>query len=198
MSKLTLKEKEKFLRKRNQANKIIKNEIKKGGGVIFGARSVNVQVKPHLRSQTEDFDLFIKKNPKGFAKKIERKLDKKFKGNFYETKEAQHGGTYKVSNRLSGKGVADVSEHPKMKIRVVKRKGVKYAHTDFQKEKIKESLADPKSAFRHQKDKFSRLRISLAEKTKPKKRKKTKSRVIKTKKTRTSKINSRVFKKINF
>lgn len=172
----TLEQKDKFLRNQKAVEKAVRQAVKKEGGIIYGARSVNRQVKPHLRTHTEDFDIFVKKNPKQFARKIEKKLDKRFGGNYYEVKSAIHPGTEKVMDRISGKGTADVSKHPKGKIKVVRRKGVKYAHTDFQKRQIKKSLADPKSKFRHEKDKFSRLRIQLNErkpKRKPKKIKKS-------------------------
>ena len=67
------------------------------------------------------------------------------------------------------KGTADVSEHPKEKVGVVRRNGVRFADLEFQKKKIKQSLADPESKFRHDKDRLSRLRIRLAEQLKKKK-----------------------------
>ncbi len=165
---LTLSQKDKFLRNQKAIDKIVRKVVREEGGVIFGARSVNKQIKPHLRKHTEDFDVFTKKDPKKFAQKVEKRLDKKFGGNFYEVKPALHSGTSKVINRVSKRGIVDASKHPKEKIKVVIRKGVKFAHTDFQKRQIKKSLADPKSKFRHDKDRFSRLRIQLNEQAKKK------------------------------
>lgn len=173
---LTLKQKENFLRKRKRLKRVILSAIKKEGGVVFGARSVNRQVPKHLESSTQDYDVFVKGDPKKTAKRIEKKLDKKFGGNFFKVKPALHEGTYKIISVTSKKGIADVSQHPKEKIKVVKRKGVKFAHLDFQKKKIKQSLADPKSKFRHDKDKFSRLRIKLSEQKKHTKHKPRKRR----------------------
>jgi len=160
---LTLQQKEKFFRDKNKIGKVILDTSKKRGLIIFGARSVNKQVPKHLRSQTEDYDIFTPNVPKKTARRIERKLDRRFGGNYFEIKEAAHPGTYKISTIIGQKGVADISKKPD-KIKLIKRNGVYYAHTDFQKQKIKESLSDPKSKFRHEKDKESRLRIELAEK----------------------------------
>ncbi len=167
---LTLEQKDSFLRKKKQVSKIILNQIRKEKGIIFGARSVNKQVPKHLRSHTEDFDVLVEGNPKTLAKRIERKLDKKFGGNFYSVKDAQHEGTKTVKNNLSGKGVADISKREE-KVGFVKRKGVRFAKLSFQEKKIRQSLADPKSKFRHQKDKFSRDRIKLSRIKKKKKKK---------------------------
>lgn len=174
---LTLEQKERFLRNRRAVNKIILQEIRKEKAIIFGAKSVNKQVPKHLQTHTEDFDILTKDNPKRLAKRIERRLDKRFKGNFYEVKPAQHPGTHKIINRLSGKGIVDTSKQEE-KVGFVKRKGVRYARLRFQEKKIRQSLADPESKFRHQKDRFSRDRIRLARKHKLKlKRRRKRKRV---------------------
>ncbi len=165
---LTLEQKETILKNKRRINHIVRQEVKKAGAIIFGARSVNKQVPKHLETQTMDFDIKTRKNPRKLAKRIERRLDKKFGGNFFEVKPAAFPGTHKVINRVSKEGLADVSKQ-KLKIGFVKRKGVKFANLKFQKKKIQESLDDPESRFRHDKDRFGKLRIKLAErpKTKP-------------------------------
>ncbi len=177
---LTLKQKERFLKNKRNVKKIILNEIRKDKAIIFGARSVNKQVPKHLQVHTEDFDVLVKGNPKALAKRIERRLDKKFKGNFYEVRPAQHPGTSKLINRLSGRGVVDTSKQ-EGKVSFVKRKGIRYARLRFQEKKIKQSLADPKSKFRHQKDRFTRDRIKLAREHREKlKRRKKKRKPLRT------------------
>lgn len=168
---LTLKQKQQFLRRRRRIRKVVLDTVRKEGAVVFGGRAVNRQVPKHLQEHTEDFDIFLKKgkDPKKFAKKIERKLDKKFKGNFFEVRPSAFPGTEKVVSRVSGKGIVDVSKH-KEKVKVIRRKGVKFANLEFQKKKIRESLADPESKFRRGKDKFTRLRIKLAQKKKKKRK----------------------------
>lgn len=166
---VTLEEKNRFLKNKNQVRKIILSEIKKDGGVIFGARAVNKFVPKHLRVHTEDYDVLVKGDPKKVARRIERRLDKKFKGNFFKVQPAQHPGTETIKNNLSGKTTADLS---KLKEKVPTRtiKGVRFARLSFQEKKIRESLANPEAKFRHQKDRFTRDRIKLARKHKPKRR----------------------------
>ena len=162
---VTLKQKEKFLRNRNKVRKVILSEIRKEKGIIYGARAVNKQIPKHLRVSTEDYDVLTDKDPKKLASRIERRLDKKFGGNFYKVKQAQHKGTHKVVNNLSGKGIVDTSKR-EGKVGVIKRKGIRYANLQFQKKKIRESLSNPEAKFRHQKDRFTRDRIKLAKKSK--------------------------------
>ncbi len=180
---LTQEQIQNFLRKKKQVGTIIRRVVKKEKAIIFGGRANNKQLKKHLQVQTEDYDIFVKGNPKKIAKKIEKKLDKKFGGNFYRIEKARHEGTYKIQNRVSGKGTADISKQ-KEKIGFIKRKGVRYANLEFQKKKIRESLSDPKSKFRHDKDKFTRLRIKL---NKVKTRKKPKKITLRKKVRRLSK-----------
>lgn len=165
----TLKQKEKFLRRRNDIKKIILSEIKKEKGIIFGARAVNKQVPKFLREKTEDYDILVDGDPKKVAKRIERRLDKKFKGNFFSVEPAKFPGTEKIKNNLSGKGLVDISRR-KEDIKTVKRKGVKFARLRFQEKKIKESLANPEAKFRHQKDRFTRDRIKISRQLKKKRK----------------------------
>ena len=159
---LTLEQKEKFFKEKKKIGKVILDTTKKRGLIIFGARATNKQLPPHLRKHTEDYDLFTPNTPHKTARRIERNLDRKFGGNYFEIKEALHPGTHKIINRITNQGIADITKKPK-KIKLIKRQGIYYAHTDFQKQKIKEALKDPKSKFRHSKDKETRLRIKLAE-----------------------------------
>ena len=191
MTDLTLEQKDNFLRNKKKVSKTILKILRKEDATIFGAKSVNVQVKPHLRSPTEDFDIFVKGNPKQTARRIERRLDKKFGGNFFKVEEGKFEGVFKVKSRLSGKGLIDIQKQ-KEKVGIVKRKGNKFANLEFQKKKIKESLANPEAEFRRDKDKFSRLRIKLNTRAKPKSRKITK------KKRTFKRLNNNIFERLNF
>lgn len=161
---LTQKQKKKFYKNREKVREIILKNAKKKGHIIFGARSVNKQIPAYLRKHTEDWDVFSE-TPKKTAKRIERKLDKEFGGDFFSSKEALHKGTYKVQNKVTLRNVADYSK-PEGKVPFVKRKGVKYAKLKFQKKQIKKSLSDPESRFRRNKDLESRQRIKIAEQEK--------------------------------
>ncbi len=168
---LTLKKKERFLRNRKAVKRIILSEVKKDKAIIFGARSVNKQVPKFLREKTEDYDILVDGNPKKVAQRIEKRLDKRFGGNFFVVEAAQHKGTQKIKNRFSGKGIADISKR-EGKVPSVKRKGVKFASLKFQEKKIRESLSNPEAKFRHQKDRFSRDRIKISRLKKKVKRRK--------------------------
>lgn len=177
---LTLKEKEKFFKNRKKVEKVILSVVKKEGLIIFGQRSVNKRLPKHLDVHTQDYDIFTKGNPKKVAIKIERKLDKKFGGNFFVSKPAIHPGTHKVKTVIGDREVADISKKPD-KIKTFKRKGVSYARLSFQKGKIKQSLADPKSKFRHAKDRETRTRIKIFEGKKPTRRKTTSRKIVRRK-----------------
>ncbi len=161
---LTQKQKKKFYKDRSKVKEVILKNARRKGHIIFGARSVNQQIPKFLHKHTEDYDIFSK-TPETTAKRVEKKLDKSFGGNFFSVKEALHKGTFKVQNNVTKSNVADYSK-PDRKVPFVKRKGVKYAKLSFQKEQIKKSLSDPASKFRHNKDLESRQRIKIAEQDK--------------------------------
>ena len=164
MGELTLEEKERFFKNQKKVGTIIINHVKKKGLILFGQKATNRQLPEDLRKDTQDYDI-MSPTPRKSAKRIERKLDRKLKGNFFFVKEAIHGGTYKVVSRIGDKGIVDVGE-TKKNVTIVKRKGVKLASLEFQKGQIKKSLADPESKFRHSKDREVRSRIKIAEQRK--------------------------------
>ncbi len=178
MAELTLKEKERFFKNQKKVGIVIINHVKKRGLILFGQKATNRQLPEDLRKDTQDYDIFSQ-TPKKSAKRIERKLDKKFKGNYFEVRESKfHKGTHKIISRIGNKAIADIGK-PDRKIPIVKRKGVKLASLEFQKQQIKKSLADKESKFRHPKDREVRARIKIAEQRKElSKRKRTKRRSV--------------------
>jgi len=174
MAELTLEQKERFFKNQEKVGKVIINHVKKKGLILFGQKATNRQLPEDLRKDTQDYDIFSA-TPKKSAKRIERKLDKKFEGDFFIVREAIHGGTYKVISKIGDKGVADIGK-PDRKVPTVTRKGVKLATLEFQKKQIKKSLADPDSKFRHPKDKEVRSRIRIAEQRKRERKVKTPKR----------------------
>ncbi len=178
---LTLKEQERLFKNKKKVGKVIISHVRKRGLILFGQKAVNRQLPKDLRKDTQDYDIFSN-NPKKTANRIERKLDKKLKGNFFEVRPAIHGGTHKVISRIGDKGIVDVSK-PERKIPVVKRKGIKLASLEFQKGQIRKSLKDPKSKFRHPKDREVRARIKIAEQRKKKPKKRTRSNPFSTSKS---------------
>jgi len=167
---LTQKQKTKYYKKTQMADKVILKNVKKKGHIIYGARAVNQRLPVYLKKPTEDYDI-LSTTPKKTAKRVEKKLDKKYGGNYFDTKPAMHPGTYKVINLVTKRGIADYTK-PTNKVPYSKIKGIKYAKLSYQKDRIKQSLGDPKSKFRHEKDKETLQRIKIKESTKRKPRQK--------------------------
>lgn len=173
---LTRQQKIAFYKNRKKIDRIVINEIKKKKLILFGARSLNRQLPPFLQKETKDYDVIVtKRNPKVVAKELERRLDKKFKGNLFFVEKGKSKGVYKVKRSLGKEGVIDVVK-TKEKVPFVKRKGIKVSTLEFEKRKVRESLSDPKSSFRHDKDRERRGRIKIGENLKKKTRKKIKKR----------------------
>ena len=163
----TLKQVNRFYKKKKEIPEIV---LSKTGNkeIIYGARAINKQVPMHLRKKTDDYDIFSK-TPKKDALETERALDKKFGGNYFETKPAIHPGTYKVISRIDKVGYADYTiPDKKIPFKVINKK--KYVDMEYVKKHIKQTLKDPEAKFRHAKDTDALNRIKLAEKLKRKKR----------------------------
>ncbi len=172
---LTRKQNISFYKNKKKVAEVIIDNVKKKKHIIFGARSLNAHFPSFLDKQTRDYDIIIEKgSPKKVATRLEKKLDKRFKGNFYFVEKARHGGTYKVKTRLGKEGIIDISKS-KSKVPTDKIKGIRYSKLIFEKQKIRESLNDPQSKFRHDKDRERLERIRIFELLK-KKRKTTKPR----------------------
>ena len=132
--------------------------------VVYGARAINAYVPTFLHKPTRDYDIFARK-PKSEARELERALDRGFGGNFFEVKPAEHRGTYRVMSRVEGVSVADYTK-PKGKLRTRKLNGIVYVSPGMIKSSIRKTLKDPKSEYRHAKDRESLQRLTLWEKTK--------------------------------
>jgi len=165
---LTNQQKVAFYRNRKKIDNIVLREIKKRKLILFGARSLNRQLPPFLKKETKDYDVIVsKEKPEAVARQLEKKLDKKFKGNAFIVEKGKAKGVYKVKKVLGKEGVIDVVKL-KEKVPFIKRKGVRVSTLAYEKQKVKESLADPKSAFRHDKDRERRDRILIFENLKKK------------------------------
>lgn len=173
---LTRQQKISFYKNRKRIDATILREIKKRKLILFGARSLNRQLPPFLRKETRDYDVLVtERDPKVVAKELERRLDKRFKGNLFVVEKGKSPGVFKVKRVLGKEGVIDVVRSKKQ-VPFVKRQGVRVSTLAFEKAKIKESLANPKAKFRHDKDRERRGRIKIFERLK---------------KTRKSQINKR-------
>ena len=165
---LTRKQKISFYRNKRKVAEVIIDHVKKKRHIIFGARSLNAHFPKFLDKPTVDYDILVEKgNPKKVATRLEKKLDRKFKGNFFIVEKARHPGTYKVKRILGKEGIIDVSK-AKGKIPTDKIRGVRYSKLSFEKGKVKQSLKDPRSKFRHDKDRERLERIRIFESLKKK------------------------------
>lgn len=150
-----------YYRNKKKIGAVVLDHVKKKKYVVYGSHSLNNQLPPYLRKPTSDYDILVPKNPRKVARKIERKLDKKFKGNFFKTKQAKYPKTSKVVTTIGEETIADIT---KGSAPFVKRKGIRYSSLDYEKQNVRKSLKDPKSSFRHPKDKERLLRMNLARK----------------------------------
>jgi len=140
-------------------DKVILNQVKRRGDIIYGAQAMNKQMPPMLRRQSVDYDIFSRGNPKPAAVKMERRLDKSYGGDLFYVKPAQHPGTWKVMDkgqdgRMGTKddfGIVDYSKKPRG-IKTKKIGGINYVQLQEIRKDKKKSLKDKESKFRHEKD----------------------------------------------
>ena len=158
----------------NFHERIVEDEVKRKGNVIYGARAMNKQlpVKALGRSiyarPTRDYDIYSMK-PRAHAMSLERKLDNTIGHDGYYTKSGKHKGTHKVidkglDNRKGtpdDKGIADFTR-PARKVSTVTIGGLKYASLSERVKDIRASLKRPEDTFRHEKDKADLWRIRTA------------------------------------
>ena len=152
----------------NKIKKIILKNVRKKQHIVHGARALNEFFPPFLGRPTGDYDVFSS-TPKRTAERIEKRLDKRFGGDFFRTEPAKFAGTVKIKSNVTERTVADYTR-PKREIQHTRRRGIKYANFKHFKRRIKESLADPKNRFRHDKDRETLRRIKLTEKLRTQKR----------------------------
>lgn len=167
----TLKQAESYYRKgAKPIDSVVRRAIVNQDEIVYGARAVNKRLPKHLDIYTEDWDIATTDDPASVAKKIEKKLDKRYGGNFFRVEPAKHAGTYKIKSNVTEKGVVDVTVVEPHTVPHEKIEGVNYATLDYQLMRIDASLDDPKSAFRHKKDLETRQRITIHRKKKSRKR----------------------------
>lgn len=142
-------------------DKTIKKQAKKRESIIYGARALRAQMPLFLTRPTGDWDVFSKR-PKRSARRLEKKLDKRFGDHFY-VKPALYPGTHKVMARVPGPdlNIADYTEKPKG-IKFVMINGIRYRTLGQEKKARRKSLKDKAYEFRHGKDRFDLASIKGA------------------------------------
>ena len=152
-----------FHKQKHRIKPTIKSTIGKKE-IIYGETALNHYFPKWLDRPTQDVDVYSK-TPRKDARQAERKLDHVFGGDHFYVKPALHKGTYKVVAHANQEGYADFTK-PEQKIphKVVGGKNV--VALSFVKERIKKTLADPESKYRHSKDRDALNRIRIYERMK--------------------------------
>lgn len=160
---MSLKKVDKYYMNKDLIEPIIQNQIIKNKGIVFGQKATNYHLPQHLDRHTEDYDIYSK-NPKKSAIELEKKLDKRFGGDFFNVKRALHKGTYKVKSNISKKTIADFTKKPRKIPHTKAIDNIKYAKLNHLEKKLKGILKDKSKSFRHKKDRDMLNRINVAKK----------------------------------
>ena len=163
--------KEKFFeRNKNLVNRFVRGRLAKTGRTVHGTRATNAQLPRFLeRKPTVDWDVFAK-NPKKAAMNMEKFLDKKFRGDFFDVREGatKRLKVHKVFSNVTGDTHVDFSI-PDRKVPTVSKRSVRFATLKDQFEKAKSNLKDPSKIFRADKDRSLIRRVEIFERLRRKK-----------------------------
>ena len=164
----SIKKMNEFHRKRAEIDRAVISEVKKGRGVIYGGKALNEHLPPFLDRHTEDYDVFVK-NPEQKARRLERRLDRKFGADLFAVVSAQHEGTFKVKNRVTEGTIADFTRTER-KIPSVRRRGVMFASLPFIESGLRKELRSKSAEYRHARDRDALNRIAVMKSLKKRKR----------------------------
>lgn len=142
-----------FKRNRPVINRIIRGHLAKTGrGVVHGTRATNAQLPRDLNVRTTDWDI-KSRNPLLSALRLEKKLDKRFGGDFFRTEAGatRRLSVHKVKSNITDETFADFSLRENQMPTVAKR-GVKFATLRDQVERARNNIKDANKAFRRAKD----------------------------------------------
>ncbi len=154
-----------FLRKHRIPGIILK-EARRRKQTIYGTHAMNQQLPLCLRRSTEDFDIYVR-NPRRVSNKMQARLDKEIsRGDEFFATPAKHRGTHRVVHigldmkRRTADDIiiADYSRLPKG-LKIVKQKGLRWESLSSIEKGKRRILRDPKSKYRHRKDRGDLHRI---------------------------------------
>jgi len=142
--------------------KIILRHAKRKKEIIYGGQAMKKQIPAFLMRFTGDFDIYTRR-PKRTAHKMQKRLDKKLargQDDFY-AKPAKHRGTHKVMHEGADQRqrtkddipIVDYTIMPRRKPKTVRIGGVMFASLSSIRKKRRKILQNPKSKYRHKKDK---------------------------------------------
>lgn len=154
-----------FQRNKGIIDRIVRGHLaKRKTNIVHGARAINAQLPRFLHKKTKDWDVFVK-NPELSALRLERKLDKRFRGDFFGVKKGSSRivNVKKVFSKFDDETIVDFAIPPRV-IPFKPIRGVKFATLGYHKGQIKRTLKDPTAKFRHKKDRKALQRIKLFEK----------------------------------
>lgn len=159
---VSTKKAERYYKNKRNVNKVIRQHAKTHNVTVYGNRAINSHLPRYLDKHTDDWD-FFSSTPRRHAHQVERRLDKRFGGDYFRVEPAQHPGTFKVRNNITNEGVADYTK-PNQRIPSTRKEGMKVAKLSWIKKQKKETLLNPSSQFRHAKDEETLTRIRVYEK----------------------------------
>ncbi len=156
----------KIKRNKGVIHRVIRKHLAKNPKlVVHGARAQNAQMPRNLsRKSTVDWDIFSQ-NPKKAARKLEKKLDKRFRGDVFEV---VPGATtrldvQKVKARSTGEAYADFSK-PDRIVPTKALRGKTFATLSDQKMRALQNINNPEAQFRKEKDLDFLKRVKTFEK----------------------------------
>lgn len=162
----SLKKAETYYRKGEElANKAVLSFLRDSPLIVHGGQAINAYLPPWLDKETQDWDIFAPGNAKKQAEELEKKLDKRYGGDYFGTEPALHPGTFRIRNKVTGDVIADITLK-EGEIEFKKIKGINYATLDYHEEHILGMLDNPETAFRHKKDSETLQRIKIFKKAK--------------------------------
>lgn len=147
-----------FHKKKHLIPTIIKGTIGKQE-IVYGEHALKIRFPKYLERPTNDYDV-LSRTPMKDAIQAEKALDKKFGGDFFFVKQAEHEGTFKVVAYANQEGYADFTKLEKP-VKYDTIKGIKYMSLDEEIKNRKKSLQNPEFSFRHPKDKDALNRIKI-------------------------------------
>jgi len=166
-----MKNKNFFKRNIGVAHRLIRTHLAKNPKLItHGSRAQNVQLPKYLeRKATFDWDIFSK-TPEKSATKLEKKLDKRFRGDYFRIKKGvtKKLRVNKVVSNVTEQSFADFSI-PDRIVPTTSIRGKRFATLRDQKLKALSNIKDPEKEFRKEKDLDFLRRVRIFEKMRSKK-----------------------------
>lgn len=143
-----------FKRNRKVVNRVVRGFLaKRKVGIVHGTRATNAQLPRNLSIKTRDWDVFVK-HPQLRARQLERKLDKKFSGDFFDVKMGAGSPgirVWKVKSNVTDEGFVDFATADRM-VPSISKRGVQFATLEDQLEKARQNIKKPGLKFRRGKD----------------------------------------------